>query len=82
MLSNMIEIKDLTVQQLLKAAKIKERIADLESELAKLLGAAPVPVPGKNSKPARKKHRMSAAGRARIAAAQKARWAKQKAGKK
>jgi hypothetical protein len=32
--------------------------------------------------PAKKKHTMSAAGRARIAAAQKARWAKLKAAKK
>jgi hypothetical protein len=32
--------------------------------------------------PAKKKHTMSAEGRARIAAAQKARWAKLKAAKK
>jgi hypothetical protein len=34
------------------------------------------------SSPVRKKHKISAAGRRRIAAAQKARWAKARAGKK
>ena len=75
-------INDLSPQQLRKAAELKERIANLEHELAKLLGSVPGPAGNSKSKPVRKKHKMSAAGRARIAAAQKARWAKVTAGKK
>ena len=39
-------------------------------------------IPGEIMPPAKKKRTMSAAGRAKIAAAQKARWAKQRANKK
>jgi hypothetical protein len=50
-----------------------EEIQTKMNELRRRLGSAPAsaaaPVPGR-------KHRMSAAGRARIAAAQRARWAK------
>jgi hypothetical protein len=78
----MSEINNLSAKQLRKAANLKDKIAGLEKELTKLLGSAPVLANPRESKPARKKRRMSAAGRARIAAAQKARWAKVKAGKK
>ncbi len=72
-----MSITSLTPSQLRKAASLKEKIGTLEKQLAQLEGtkAAPAPV----SKPARKKGGMSAAGKARIAAAQKARWAKIKA---
>jgi hypothetical protein len=76
----MSTISSLTSAQLIKAAKIKEQIAKLEKQLNALLGAS-VPV-AEAPKPAKKKGKMSAAGRARIAAAQKARWAKIKAAKK
>jgi hypothetical protein len=67
----------LTPAQLRKAASLKEKIATLEKELAAIFNtSAPA------AKPAKKKGKMSAAGRARIAAAQKARWAKIKAAKK
>jgi hypothetical protein len=78
----MSDINNLSAKQLRKAANLKDKIASLEKELAKLLGSAPVLETPAETKPARKKRRMSAAGRARIAAAQKARWAKVKAGKK
>lgn len=69
----------LSVQQLKRAVAIKERIARLEKKLASLLGGPDTAPAGKTRKPRRK---MSAAGRARIAAAAKARWAKVKAAKK
>ena len=73
-----MNITRLTAQQLRHAADIVEKIGSLEAQLLKYIG-------GSNSSPAvapRKKSKMSAAGRARIIAAQKARWAKVKAGKK
>lgn len=64
-------IADLTADQLRKAAQIKEQIASLENQMQALFGP-PAPPP-------RKKGELSAAGRARISAALKARWAKKKA---
>jgi hypothetical protein len=52
---------------------LKDRIAKLNKELESVLGGA-------IGKP--RTHQMSAAGRARIAAAQRARWAKIKSAKK
>jgi hypothetical protein len=82
MLSNMSALHDVSPDQLRKAANLKERITGLEKELAKLLGSAPEPGGVVDSKPAKKKRRMSAASRANMRAAAKARWAKIKAGKK
>jgi hypothetical protein len=66
----------LTPQQLRRAADIQEKIQLLQKEINQLLGApAPTSVP---EVPVRKRRRMSAAGRAAIAAAAKARWARQK----
>jgi hypothetical protein len=63
-------------EQLKRALALKERIEALETELNQLLGtesrAAAPPVSRKG------KRRMSAAGRAAISAAAKARWAKTK----
>ena len=76
-------IATLTATELRKAAAIKDKIEELNTELARILGEkvserSPVE---KITKRGRRK--MSAAGRARIAAAAKARWAKVKAaGKK
>ena len=61
---------NLTSKQLRRAATIKEKIQVLERQLSRLLGT------GEASATPRKRRRMSAAGRARIAAAQRARWAK------
>lgn len=71
--SSMSNITELSIGQLKKAVTLKEKIAKLEKELALLIG---VSSPGT----ATRKGGMSAAGRARIAAAQKKRWAKIKAG--
>jgi len=65
-------IKDLTVVQLHRAIAIKEQIEALEQELSLVVGNE-TPI-----KSGRRKYGMSAAGRARIAAAQRARWAKAK----
>ena len=72
-----------TAAQLRKAANLKDQIASLEQQLVELLplgeSGSGVPSPFKTVKPARKK--ISAAGIAKIRAAQKARWAKVKASK-
>ena len=62
---------DLTSNQLRQAANLKDQIAGLEKQLHALLGQSIA-----SHKPAAKKSAMSAAGKAKIAAAQKARWAK------
>jgi len=73
-----------SIDQLKRAISISEEIQKLESELASILGAsAKVSAPAKAAavaaKPGRRRRRgLSAEGRARIAAAQKARWAKLK----
>ena len=78
----MSSINQLTVSQLRKAADIKEKITSLEKELAAILGASAPVAKTPAAKPVKKKRTMSAAGRAAVAAAQKARWAKIKAAKK
>lgn len=67
-----IQLASLTTTQLRHAADLKEKIEALTKELSALLGvSAPVTV-----KMSKKKRGMSAAGRAKVAAGQKARWAK------
>ncbi|HEV2330830.1 MAG TPA: hypothetical protein VGY56_18780 [Verrucomicrobiae bacterium] len=69
-----MDILNLTPAQLKHAADIKEQIAALENELQAIVrggGGNSVPSPLRS-----RRNRMSAAGRARIIAAQKARWAK------
>ena len=68
-------ITDLSAQQLRRAANIKDKIQTLENELGKILGSSIKPVAAAAPK---KRRKMSAAGRAKIAAGQKARWAKAK----
>ena len=69
-----MNITSLSSKQLRKAADIQERIQSLQEELGQLLG-------GETTTPAQpteapKKRKVSAAGRARMRAAQIARWAK------
>jgi hypothetical protein len=74
----MNELLNLSTVQLRRIADIKERIDSLQYELSRVLGdggKTSVKVPGKRI------IRMSTAGRARIAAAQRARWAKYNAAK-
>ena len=69
------QLSSLSTAQLRRAADLQEKIEALNKELASILDvSAPAP-----SKAPAKKGGMSAAGRAKIAAAQKARWAKAKA---
>jgi hypothetical protein len=67
---------NLTVLQLQRALEIKQRIESLERELAQLGGGA-----GNRSGSRRPRRQMSAAARGRIAAAQRARWAKHRKAK-
>lgn len=78
----MINLLDLSSAQLLRAAAIKEKISALEKELFSILGSPAVTAKSNPPvAPVKKKGGMSAAGRAKIAAAQKARWAKIKGSK-
>jgi hypothetical protein len=75
-----LTITNLTPKQLREAASIKEQIEKLEQELSQLLGA-PVQTAAKHAAAEApvvgpKKRKLSAAGRAAIIAAAKARWAK------
>jgi hypothetical protein len=70
----MNNIIGLTPAQLRKAADIQEKIQSLQEELGQLLGGE-VPTPAQATEP-RKKYKFSAAARAKMRAAQKARWAK------
>src|ERR1017187_2904749 len=68
----MNNIIHLSVKTLRTAATLKGKIESLENKLVKLLGSTKTtktPAP-------KKRNKMSRIGRARIAAAQKARWAK------
>jgi hypothetical protein len=58
-----------------EAARISAAIADLQKRLGKRGGTGDVPGPFPKAPAAHKKHRISAEGRARIAEAQKKRWA-------
>ena len=70
---------NITPTQLSKAADIQERIISLQEELGQLLGGeAPTPA---QSTEAPKKYKFSAAARAKMRAAQKARWVKIKGAK-
>jgi hypothetical protein len=61
---------DLSVNQLKRAAAIKERIEALNKELRGILGE-----PGSSRAAPKRKRTMSAAVKRKIAAAQRARWA-------
>jgi hypothetical protein len=71
----MTNLQSLTVAQLRKVVAIKEEIEQLEAQLASLAdGKASI----KAGPLVRRRRRMSATARARIGAAQRARWAKVK----
>jgi hypothetical protein len=69
---------NLTPAQLRKAANIKEKIQSLQKELNQILGAS---ASAATTEAPRKKWKMSAAGKAKIAAAARARWARIKGAK-
>jgi hypothetical protein len=68
---------NITPTQLRKAANLQEKIQSLQKELNQILGATAE----STTTEAPKKRKMSAAGKAAIRAAQKARWAKIKTAK-
>ena len=72
---------NISATQLRRAADIQDKIESLQSELGKLLGNGSASTED-SPKPERKRRKMSAAARAKIGAAQRARWAKVRAGKK
>ena len=74
----MTSLNSLSVAQLREAVAIKEQIEHLETQLASIFGETTMPeVAGK------KRRRISAEGKANMAAAARARWAKVRAaGKK
>jgi len=65
-----MNLSDLTINQLKRAAAIKEQIEALNKELRSLLGA-----PAESGAAPKKKRTMSASVKRKIAAAQKTRWA-------
>ena len=65
-----MNLLDLTINQLKRAAAIKEQIADLTKELRAILDAS-----GNSGATLKRKRTMSASVKKKIAAAQKARWA-------
>lgn len=75
MLMNQI-LGSLTIKQLKQAIAIKEKIESLERQLASAIGGSPAPVALRKMR-----RKISATGRANIAAAQRARRARQKGNK-
>ena len=71
-----MNLSDLSAAQLRRAATIKEQLENLQKELTTLLGAPAAPQAAVAAP--KNKWKMSAAGRANVSAAAKARWAKLK----
>jgi hypothetical protein len=72
----MNSIINLSAKQLRKAANLKDKIESLQNDLSRLLGK-PEAVEKKSTR--RKRKPMSAAAKAKIAAAARARWKRAKA---
>ena len=70
----MTNLTHLSTKQLRKIIAIKEKIEKLQGKIDSLVGSSP-------EADGPRTHRMSAAGRARIGAAAKARWARVRAAK-
>jgi hypothetical protein len=71
----MNSITGLSPKALRRAADLQERIQSLQEELGQLLGGAAA-TPAQPTETPKKKWKFSAASRAKMRAAQKARWAK------
>ena len=71
MITRAMNLFDLTITQLKRAAAIKEQIEALNNELRSILGASV-----RSGAAPKKKRTMSGAVKKKIAASQKARWAK------
>jgi hypothetical protein len=76
-----MSITNLTPSQLRQAAELKEKIEELQAELSQLLGSTGKETTSEEPVVTKGKKKISAAGIAKIRAAQKARWAKFRANK-
>jgi hypothetical protein len=74
LLSIMNLITNLSPAELRKAANVQEKILDLQKELNQILGGE-VSTPAPTTPTRKQRRKVSAAGRARMRAAQLARWA-------
>jgi hypothetical protein len=74
-------IMNLSVQQLRRAANIKDKIQSLENKLSRILGS-PAEATANGAPKLKRRRKMSAAARRKISLAAKARWAKVKRHKK
>ena len=70
---------NLTAKQLRGAVRVRERIDGLQTQLERILGAPKPETADPSPKRRKMKRKMSAAVRARLSAAAKARWKKVKA---
>ncbi len=75
-----MDIINLTAKQLRQAADLQERIQNLQAQLSQILGGPAPAASGLGPAGGGRKRRISAAGRAAISAAAKARWAKLRGG--
>ena len=73
-----MNLQTVSIEQLKQVIAIKEEIATLEGKLAKIFGGTTLPAISPEAPAKKARQGMSAAGKAKIAAAQKARWAKVK----
>jgi hypothetical protein len=73
----MTNLTELTTSQLHRIIAIKEQIETLQSQIDSIAAdGGEIPIPSTEEAPKKRRRRRSAAVRARMAAAQKARWAK------
>ena len=76
----MLDIQNLSVAQLRKAVGIKEQIERLQHQLNSMAGGGPpvgeIPSPFSIPRGKKRRRKLSAAARANIAAAARARWAR------
>jgi hypothetical protein len=72
----MSSLSHLSAKQLRQAARLKDKISELQNDLDRILGGSE---PVSAGAPRRKRKPMSAAAKAKIAAAARARWKKAKA---
>lgn len=77
----MNSLATLSAAQLRRAADLKERIAQLQSELEELVGPAANGTSARGRAPKRKRKKLSAEVKAKMRKAQQERWAKIKAAK-
>src|ERR1044072_2994417 len=74
-------LANVSLQQLKQAVAIREKIESLEMELSRIIGRQPSTAKAGAPPPKRTRRKMSAAARAKIAAAAKAGWARVRAKK-